>query len=63
MMISYDFVCNDCKTAFSKEMKISEYKIPDKCPLCGGNNCERSWKAPPAVIWNTSGAFGKFKSQ
>lgn len=34
-MPTYDYKCPKCKKTFEKNVPISQYKEPQKCPQCG----------------------------
>ena len=45
-MPEYEFICRDCKQAFSKILTLAEYekdKAAMPCPHCASTKTERRW--------------------
>lgn len=54
--MKYTFKCSNCDHKETKEMRMSEYKVPI-CSKCN-ELMEREFMATPS-IWKCEGAYGK----
>ena len=49
-MPNYEFICNACKTTFSRILTIREHDAEKPaCPHCGSHEIEQRWSAFSAV--------------
>ena len=59
-MPRYDFVCQDCGSAFELRLSMSAYDSGEgrECPSCGSARAERSFTAVNVIAGGGGGGMG-----
>lgn len=59
-MPAYDYICQDCGTAFAVRMSMSTYSQGEKpaCTECGSGHVERSFGAVNVLTGSRAGPGG-----
>jgi putative FmdB family regulatory protein len=59
-MPSYDFICQECGSAFERRLSMSAYDSGEgrECPDCGSTDAERSFTAVNVIAGGGGSSFG-----